>query len=102
MGSTPGNSRMPPSPRAIAMRYPSTRQVGRDLDQVAVRIATVHRADRSQCPGAFHWAGKDRYTAIVQVPDHLDRRDGSDEAEIAGAGGGIDAGHPASRVGIGR
>src|SRR5271166_5647501 len=101
-GSTPGSRQRPPGRRAFSEWYPSARQVGGDLDQIAVRIAAIYRPDWTQRAGALHRSGEDRHATVVQMADHLIRRCRGDEAQIAGAGRVVHPGDPASRIGIRR
>src|SRR5947209_16471146 len=76
----------------------SSVQIGRDLDQVAIGIAAIHRPDRAERALAPARAEFDLHAACVQVLDHLLRADGGDEAEVGVAGLGAGAGRPLALV----
>src|SRR5882762_10234913 len=60
----------------------------RNLDEVAVRIAYVHRADRSPRAGLHHRSLNDRHVARGKASDHLRERQRRDKADVERAGQG--------------
>src|SRR5580658_6803441 len=65
---------------------PSVALIRRNLDQIAVWIAAIHRLDRAQSASPLDWPLRDRHATIVQMSDYLIRRHGGDEAQITRAG----------------
>src|SRR5689334_15568400 len=56
--------------------------IGRDLDEIRVRIAEIHGMNRTLCAGFGYGTLDDRNAAAGKVGDHLRQRNRRDQAEI--------------------
>src|SRR5580700_11178405 len=101
-GSTRENKRRRQARYGLSGRHPSACQIGGDLNQIAVRIAAIYRADRTKRASPLGRAGIDRHTAVVQMAHHPVWRRGGDEAEIAGTGCVVRSSDPTSLIGAAR
>src|SRR6185437_1284845 len=80
----------------------SARLVRCDLDQVAVRVAAIDGLDGPERAGALDRSLQNLDATIMQVPDHLVRRHGGDEADVTCPSLIVHAGRPGTRVKVGR
>src|SRR6266566_2059007 len=91
---TTRESSHPSSPAAILIR--------RDLDQAAVGVAAVHRAQRAAGALFGHRAFFDRRAACVEMRDYLFRRARGEKAQIVTPRGFMVRGEPLDLVGTKR